>query len=145
MGIRIWPVFRGEKQVSVDIGIGDGTSMLPVAGEPSLGFINDGYYWFLYPYFEHLRSGTGQYIDLYGDASFSGSALDALDQMLLTVRDIVLSQPPTWQVCTGSVLPEQEKVYQMVNRDTMLKKLDLFAGVISRAKELGCPVVCYGD
>ena len=57
--------------MALDLGVGNGVSLIPQQGEPSLWLNSDGYYWFLHPLIEKLASETGQYIDLYGDASFS--------------------------------------------------------------------------
>jgi len=37
-------------------------------------------YWFMHTLFEKLAAETGQYIDLYGSASFAGARLTALNQ-----------------------------------------------------------------
>ena len=44
------------------------SSSSPVAIGPGLSFKDDGYYWFLHPWFERLREQSGKAIDLYGDA-----------------------------------------------------------------------------
>jgi hypothetical protein len=121
--------------MALDIGIGDGTSLIPVQGEPSLYLEDDGYYWFLHPLFERLCAETRQYIDLYGDASFFDGALTALEQLLVEARDLIESQPETWQV----------DVYNVVRRDRFLELIARWEKVIARARELGRPVVCFGD
>ncbi len=132
--------------MSLDIGVRKGKSWGLIQGEPWLCLDDDGYYWFLYPYIERLRAVTGQYIDLYDHASFSEQDVVALEQMLLTVRAHVESQPHTWEVSIGTqVTPDIKEVYETVQRKQFLKLITRFQQVVTRAKELGRPVVCLGD
>jgi hypothetical protein len=132
--------------MALDLGIGDGVSLIPVQSEPSLWLNSDGYYWFLHPLLEKLQSETGQYIDLYGDASFSGSTLSALERMVAEARKLVGAQPATWQVHTGTQLsPEHKELYAAVDKDRFLALLDKWQQIIARAREIGKPVVCFGD
>ena len=56
--------------MGLDIGIGDAQVGRLMRNEPSIVFEDDGYYWYLHPFFEVLRAETGEYIDLYGGANF---------------------------------------------------------------------------
>ena len=135
--------------MSLDIGIGKSSTSGFVKGEPLLSLDDDGYYWFLHPFFERLAADTGQYIDLYDHASFSEQDVVALEQMLLTVRAHVESQPDTWEVCVGTQAtpdtPDVKEVYKTVQRELFMDLIARFQQVITRAKELGRPVVCLGD
>jgi hypothetical protein len=132
--------------MSLDIGIGDGVRPVPLESEPSLWLSNDGYYWFLHPLFERLHAETGQYIDLYGDASFSGKSMMALERLAADAKKLVRSQPPTWRVHTGTQLaPEQKEVYSEVEKARFMELLVKLDQIIQRAKEIGQPVVCFGD
>ncbi len=132
--------------MSLNIGVGDGSSVMPVQGEPSLFLQSDGYYWFLHPLFERLAAETGQHIDLYGDASFAGESLVALERALAEARRLVNSQPEEWSVHVGTqVSPEYRDLYRPVERKAMLALLDRWEIVIERARQLGQPVVCFGD
>jgi hypothetical protein len=105
-----------------------------------------GPYWFLHPLFERLRDQTGQYIDLYGDALFSGDALAALERVVAEARELVASQPEAWQVHVGTQLsPEQRELYRPAERARMLALLEQWGAVVQRARALGLPVVCLGD
>jgi hypothetical protein len=44
-----------------------------------LQFEDNGYYWFLYDFFEDLAKQSGQMIDLYDGAFFRGGNLDLLN------------------------------------------------------------------
>src|SRR5436190_1566231 len=94
--------------MTLDIGIADGSSYCPQQDEPSLQ-LDDGYYWFLHSLLEELAMATGQYIDLYGDASFTGKDLAALEEMLKHAWNLVESQPANWDVCIGRVLVPHQK------------------------------------
>lgn len=132
--------------MSLDIGVGNGSSLIPVQDEPSLSLENDGYYWFLHPLFERLAMETGQYIDLYGGASFAGESLAALERTLAEARRLVAPQPERWSVHIGSqVSPERRELYCAVEREALSALLDRWGVIIERAKLRGRPVVCCGD
>lgn len=132
--------------MAVDIGVGDGSSLAPASDEPWLCLNDDGYYWFLHPLFERLHAETGQYIDLYGDASFAGERLAALERTLAEARRLVEARPETWSVHVGTeVRPWHRELYRPVEREAMLELLDRWAAVVARARQLGRPVVCFGD
>jgi hypothetical protein len=96
--------------------------------------------------FEKLQSETGQCIDLYGGASFTGSSLSALERIVAEAIRIVQTQPQTWQVHTGTQLsPEGKELYSEVKKDRFLELLHTWEQIISRAKQIGKPVVCFGD
>jgi hypothetical protein len=119
---------------------------MPMPGEPSLSLSSDGYYWFLHPLIERLRTVTGQYIDLYGDASFFGESMAALERMLAEAKEMVLSNPQTWQVHAGTQMkPEHKEFYSEVDRTHFMELLSKWQQIIVRAKKTGRPVVCFGD
>ncbi len=132
--------------MALEIGVGDGSSFIPVQLEPSLYLENDALYWFLHPLFERLRVETGQYIDLYGDASFAGDSLQALQQMLAQARALAESQPNSWKVLVGTqIMPVRRELRETLRRETLLDLLSRWERVVARAEELGQPVVCWGD
>lgn len=132
--------------MSLDIGIGDGVAPNPLPDEPRIGLSGDGYYWFLHPLFERLLGETGQYIDLYGDASFAGEHLAALHRALDDARILVSAQPPEWQVYTGTQThPVRKDVFAGVEKVRFLQLLDDWAMIVRRAEVTGRPVVCFGD
>jgi hypothetical protein len=132
--------------MAVDIGVGDDSSTTLDPGEPSLSLDYDGYYCFLRPLWERLRSETGQYIDLYGDASFAGEELAALGRALTEARRLVEAQPKAWSVHIGTQMsPEHRELCCQVQKVAMLALLDRLAAVVARARHLGRSVVCLGD
>jgi hypothetical protein len=120
--------------MSLDIGVGDGVSFFPITTEPSLSLDDNGYYWYLYPLFEKLQSETGQFIDLYGHATFQDKRLAALERLLSSARELVESQPASWSV--------QDMV---VEQDQFSALLAQWRRIVARAKDLNRPVVCFGD
>lgn len=150
--------------MALDVGIGDGKSLIPVQNEPSLFLEDDGYYWFLHPLFERLRTETGQYIDLYGDASFGEANLSALEQVLKEARALVESQPVAWEVHVGTqIIPKGkdlfkvvgaeivgnwenvQEIYKGVERNQFSELISQWQMITARARVLGRPVVCFGD
>lgn len=131
--------------MAVDIGVGDGSSWTLDLGEPRLFLDYDGYYCFLRPLWERLGSETGQYIDLYGNASFVGKELSALGRVVAEARRLVEAQPEAWLVHIGTTPLEQREMHCQVHKEAMLALLDRLANVIARAGQLGRSVVCLGD
>src|SRR5262249_41976809 len=125
----------------LDIGVGDALHQFPDSNEPSLGFEDDGYYWFLHPLFERLAAETGLYIDLYGSTMFAGPHLAALSRMLSEARRWVKAQPERWRV-RPTAPPEQR---QGVSRREFLRLLSTWESAVSRAQELRRAVTCFGD
>jgi hypothetical protein len=130
----------------LDIGIGDERGKPPDAAEPGLALDDDGYYWFLHPLFEQLHAESGQYIDLYGDASFSGPGLDALERMLTRARRLIEAQPDTWRVRTATQLaPVRCDIHKPVKRKEFMRLIGLWEQVVDRARATGRAVLCFGD
>ena len=138
--------FNLRRIMALDIGIGDGSSLIPIQGEPLVQLDNDAPYWFLHPLFERLREETGEYIDLYGDASFFGEQLAALKQVLAEARRLAAAQPDTWQVHVGTKMaPVHQELYAPLDRASLIALIEAWERVVMRAEQLGRPVVCFGD
>jgi hypothetical protein len=114
--------------------------------EPLLCLDDDGYYWFLYPFIEKLRAETGQYVDLYGIASFQGVERLALARMLADARYLAEAQPEFLGIHTGTWLHSvEEKISHPVERHRLLELLTHWQVVVDRALELERPVIWLGD
>jgi hypothetical protein len=132
--------------VAVTIGIAIDANSLAMRAEPTITFDDDGYYWFLHPLFVDLASQTGQYIDLYGDASFAGPALDALGDTVERARRLVQGQPAAWQVHVGTqTAPVHRELYAAVERSALRQVLERLGGIVAIAKGQNGKVVCFGD
>jgi hypothetical protein len=129
--------------MSLEIGIGDGKALVPLRGEPLLYMEDAAPYWFLYPLFEKLYAETGQFIDLYGDASFAGAQLIALKETLAVAQRMAEAQPDRWKVSVGARF--QQELWEPLHKGTLLDLIAVWELVIARAEELGQPVVCFGD
>jgi hypothetical protein len=107
---------------------------------------DDGYYWFLHPHFEELAKDTGQYIDLYGGAGFSGEALGALRRTIAVARQQTDAQPERWDVVVGVrpgvVAQEIRSGVEKAEMQLLLEKLDAGA---CKAQSIGEFLTCFGD
>lgn len=138
--------------MSLDIGVGDGKSFVPLPDEPRLAFDDDGYLFFLFPFLRSLHHATGEMIDLYDDASFSGDHLDLLQTELRAARVAIDAQPEQWDIPIGTQFgppsthpPVGKPIISTVEKAVFLERLDQWERVIRRARETGRPVVCFGD
>jgi hypothetical protein len=130
----------------LEIGVDYAVNHPPSGMFPCIALDDDGYYWFLHPLFERLAAETGEYIDLYGNATFFGGDLCALEQMLTKARGMVLSLPEAWDVHTGTqLLPVHQEVFKPVERARLLYLLDTWEDAVRVAKEHERPIVCFGD
>jgi hypothetical protein len=117
-----------------------------LAHEPRTCLFDDGYYWFLYPFWVELRERTGEYVDLYGNASFSGPALDAFRGVLGKAQAVAVDRPEAWRVHTGTHIgPVRTELYETVYRAELLRLLETLSVIAARAAELGGSVECSGD
>ena len=133
--------------MTLDIGIAeDDASLYPARDTPSVSFDNDGYYWYLHPLFEDLYQRTGQYIDLYGHAVFSGANLSAFAEMLSNAKDRISQQPDTWDVHIGTLTaPERKELYSPVDKYQFLNLIRELDDIASMAAKMDRRVVCIGD
>ena len=125
------------------LNIGVGQSAKTRSHEPSMALEDDGYFWFLWPHFDRLSAETGQTMDLYGDASFSGESLTAIERALALATSQVENQPKSWEVSIGTT--SAGEVYRTVWRRQFLDLIAEFSVVITRCRVLGQPLVCIGD
>jgi len=132
--------------MSLDIGIGDGTHPYPSTDEPLLQLNEGGLYSTLAPFFGRLAEETGEWIDLYGDASFDGRKLAALKRTIAEARAANQTRPDSWDVHVNTrITPIVKKNYAQLTKVELIDCLDMFDRIIARAEALGQPVVCFGD
>jgi hypothetical protein len=132
--------------MAIDIGVGDGSSFIPVTGEPTFCMDNDPAYCFLQPLFERLALETGQSVNLHGDAAFAGEHLVALKKMLVEARRLAELQPDVEEIYAGTPLaPDQDDVYVSLERTALLDLIIAWENIVARAEELGRPVVCFWE
>jgi hypothetical protein len=123
----------------------------PPKGPPvcTVTFENDGYYWFLHDLFKGLRSETGLYLDLYGDAMFGTSHFPRLKKLLHQAAALVEAQPAKWRVHVGTRVqrdpPLEQELFDTVTKDEFRRLLASFGRVVDEAERLGGYVQCAGD
>jgi hypothetical protein len=109
-------------------------------------FENDGYYWFLHDLFVELRSETGLYLDLYGDAMFGASHFGRLKKLVDQATELVEAQPAKWRVNVGTAVgPPERTLFDTVTKDDFRRLLASFRRVVEEAERLGGYVQCAGD
>jgi hypothetical protein len=108
----------------------------PVSDIPPVSLWQDGYYWFLFPYFEAARlpNGTESLIDIYGERVLEGYQLVRfLREMELALAD-VLHKPATWKVQVGwrgGTVSLETEHWEEVEKVEML---NLVTGIIRLAR-----------
>ena len=139
------PRFR-KADMALDVLIGPLTA--PRSG-PSTSFEPEAYYWFLHPLIERLAETTGRYIDLYGTAEFSSGEIDMVDEFLDDAEELVRAQPASWDVHMGTRFrgfsPVGTEILETVERVAFLAFLGQLRQIAKHSKELGAPMVFFGD
>ena len=114
-----------------------------------LSFENDGYYWFLYRYFESANlDRRHELIDLYGGAEICGYQLDRLEDELHTALLDIQGHPALWPVLvgwsSGTVCRETEDK-RMIEKVKLVAVIESLLGLIKRAREEKLKLVYVGD
>jgi hypothetical protein len=111
-----------------------------------LSFDDDGYYWYLYPFFEELRKRTGINIDLYGDAMFNRGNLNQLETVITKVCDRLKNEPDTWSVSSGmQTHPVKRVLFSKVTKKEFESKLKLLSEMIDTVKSSDAILTFCGD
>ncbi|WP_140637405.1 hypothetical protein [Methylibium rhizosphaerae] len=110
---------------------------------------SDGYYWFLYRYFEsaNLERHKGELIDLYGGGVIEGYQLHRFETELQQALAEVNHKPDSWQVLVGwkgeSMSVETEE-WRTVERQKLIQLIESLLALVhgsSNSRKL----VCDGD
>ena len=138
--------------MSLTIGIAvEGTQPVELEADTRVDFEDDGYYWFLYPLFERLAQRTGQLIDLYDGAAFSGPALAALRETIAEAMQLVGTMTDQWDVQTGTEIGSYQNpkpptpVYSPVQKGEFERLLRRFGELVDAAERKKARIVCLGD
>jgi hypothetical protein len=127
--------------MALDIRIRIGNAVLPGAAL-QVALNNDGYYWFLHPFFERLRDQCGKYVDLYGDALFTRDDYPRLEE----ARVLAEAQPRSWNVHIGTQLkPTRKELHAEVRRDQLLMLIQTIRNMVEKADHLDGQLECVGD
>jgi hypothetical protein len=132
-------VYLGKKDVSLPKSFGDCV----------LQFEDDGYYWFLYSFFEDLEKQTGQMIDLYEGAFFNEANLDLLHKTIQQVKNQISQKPDFWKEFIGTIIhPGERKVekrYSTVHKKKLESILAKLENAVIEAKEKRIGILFFGD
>ena len=104
---------------------------------------DDGYYWFLYPYFERVSAVTGQMVDLYGDAVFTSGDLTAPLRALEGASTAAGVWGEDQNVRLG--WRGEQQIFDKVSKKRLRGLLGELIALVTAAKETGAKVVCVGD
>ncbi|MEQ8637148.1 hypothetical protein [Gimesia maris] len=104
---------------------------------------DDGYYWFLFPFFQDVWEQTGQMIDLYDNAVFSAIELSVLLAILERASAEAREQPDKWEVCIG--WRGDDAIMSTVTKPELLALLTKLIDLVTEAQSSQCAVVCFGD
>jgi hypothetical protein len=111
---------------------------------------DDGYYWWLYWYFEaaSLPPREAELIDLYGDSEISGYQLERLRRELEEARFDATQRPDEWRVVIGwngaEVAAATERV-SVVRKTDMLRVIDDLLLLATTGLKHDVPIVCIAD
>jgi hypothetical protein len=115
--------------------------------ETSIRLSDDADYWYLWPrMINDLKNQTGELIDLYDGAEFSGQNLDILETLVGKQLLDLSSKEEEWEVHVGTQthLVKKEIYKKLIKRELQLKLAKLLF-IVGLAKEQSEMVICLGD
>jgi hypothetical protein len=110
-----------------------------------LSFDDNGYYWYMYPFFEEIGKSHGLMIDLYGDAKFFGGNLNILEEQIVKISESIENQPKEWKVKIGEEYPGKKELFDLVNKKQFEKLIQKILHSISIAKKEDKYLIFIGD
>ena len=122
----------------------------PAEGSDSFFLEDDGYYWFLYRYFEgaNLTAHKGELIDLYGGDVIEGYQLYRLQTELEEALRVTRLMPDRWKVLVGWESEDCSKGnerWKEVDRVEMASLIERLLRMISKANSADLKFVSSGD
>lgn len=124
---------------------------LPETGEIRfLSFEDDGYFWFLYLFFEELTKHTDQVIYLSEDAFFKGKDLDLFSRIVKQVGEEIKQKPDVWEEFIGTIIYKRErkkpeKIYSTVVKKELESILKRLERTVNKAKKQNIGIFFFGD
>jgi hypothetical protein len=117
--------------------------------ERSVLLESNGYYWFLYRYFEGANvTHKSELIDLYDGGEITGYQLHRLETELRTAAEDVARKPDRWQVLigwNGAEAAMDTENWSEVQRDKMSELIQRLLWLIDYAKDRKLKLICSGD
>lgn len=116
---------------------------------PPVVLDSNGYYWFLYRYFEsaNLEQHKGELIDLYGGGVIEGYQLHRLKCELEQALQDVQHRPETWKVLagwTGTNVSVETEDWKIVEKPEMIRVITALLALVRGASD-SLKLVCDGD
>jgi hypothetical protein len=110
---------------------------------------SDGYYWFLYRYFEsaNLQRQADELIDLCGGRLIEGYQLHRLRRELKQALEDITHKEDRWKVLTGwngEKVSLETEVWQEVEKSKMIELVLSLCALADGASD-SLSLVCYGD
>ena len=127
--------------MALDVGIQSGKKI-----DYRMSFENDGYYWYLNPLFEEMYEKIGIYIDLYGDAEFTGRNIHQLESLLNKAFEMIKNEPKNWDVYIGTQThPDKKDLFCKVSKIEFDSKLKTLQKMVTEVKEKSGRLIFSGD
>ena len=122
----------------------------PAEESDSFFLEDDGYYWFLYRYFEgaNLKAREAELIDLYGGGVIEGYQLYRLQTELIEALRVTHLMPDRWRVLVGWESENQSKDnerWKEVGKGEMARLIERLLRMISIASSSDLKFVSSGD
>jgi hypothetical protein len=105
-------------------------------------------YWYLWPtMIKEIQNKTGELIDLYDDAEFSGDNLEKVAEIVLNqLEKLKQKKDKEWEVHTGAELqPIKKEIYRTLIKKDLEDKLQRLLIIVQQAKQDNEKVICIGD
>jgi hypothetical protein len=133
--------------VAVDIVLSVNGEVPTWREETSIRLSDDADYWYLWPrMISHLKNQTGELIDLYDDAEFSGPSLDILETLISKQLLDLSGESEEWEVHTGTQLhPVKKEIHKKLIRKDLQLKLKKLLFIVRLAKAQSEMIICLGD
>ena len=105
-------------------------------------------YWYLWPtMISEINNKTGELIDLYDNAEFSGDNLDKVERIVLhQLEELRKKKDKEWSVHTGTELqPIKKEIYRTLIKKDLENKLQHLLTIVRQARQTNEKVICIGD
>ena len=103
----------------------------------------NGYYWYMYSFFNDLKAETGQMIGLYNDSYFCGEDLEGLQRKIHDIQKSIGNKTDEWRVEIGK--EKRKPLYNLVEKEEFKSLLEKLLRVIERAKTKNKYLAFIGD
>jgi hypothetical protein len=116
--------------------------------DTSIWLDDDAEYWYLWPrMIEAIRNQTGELIDLYDNATFSGQNLTILELAIQEQLNELSNENRTeWDIHVGTqTLAVKKEIYKKLVKKDLQFKLEKLLHIVYLAKATAEQVICLGD